>query len=58
MEFEVEKDPKAKPRELLNGSGAFGCEKLAPHLEEACCAPKLPRQGAGRPQAVKIQGDD
>jgi hypothetical protein len=33
VEFEVEEDPKAKARELLNGSRALGCEELAADLE-------------------------
>jgi hypothetical protein len=33
VEFEIEEDPKAKARELLNGSRALGCEELAADLE-------------------------
>jgi hypothetical protein len=37
---------------------AFGCEELLANFEKPNYAAKLPRQGAGRRQAVNIQGND
>ena len=43
VEFEIEEDPKAKARELLNDSRALGCEELAADLESP------PHPGAAAP---------
>jgi hypothetical protein len=58
VKLEIEEDIGAKARKLFNGLRAFGCEELFADLEKASYASKLPRQGAGRPQAVHIEGND
>ena len=58
MEFQIEEDIEAQARELFNRPRAFRREELQPNLKEACRTAKPPRQGAGRPQAVDIQGYD
>jgi len=37
---------------------AFGCEQLAPYLDELSRSSKLTRQYLSPPKAVNIQGDD
>ena len=58
VELEVEECFKAQVREPFNRPRAFRREELKPDLEQACRTPKAPRQGAGRPQAVDVQGYD
>jgi hypothetical protein len=58
VKLEVEEYFKAQAREPLDRPWAFSREELEPNLEQACRTPKAPRQGAGRPQAVDIQGYD
>jgi hypothetical protein len=58
VEFQVEEDFKAKARELLNGSRAFGGKELAADFEKAGCPADSTRHSEGRLEAVVIQGDD
>jgi hypothetical protein len=58
VELQVEKDPEAEARELVDCLRTLRCKELAADLEQTCRAPKPACQSAGRPQAVDIQGDD
>jgi hypothetical protein len=58
VKLEIKENLKAQTREPLDSPRAFRREELETHLEKACRTPKGPRQGAGRPQAVDIQGYD
>ena len=58
VEFEIEEYLEAQTREPFDRPRAFSCEELKPNFEEARRTAKPPRQGAGRPQAVNIQGYD
>ena len=48
VELEIEENLEAQARELFNRPRAFRSKELASDFEEACCAAKTPRQGAGR----------
>jgi hypothetical protein len=58
VEFQIEENVKAEARELFNRPRAFSRKELQPNLKQACRTAKPPRQGAGRPQAVDVQGYD
>jgi hypothetical protein len=58
VKLQVQEDPKAQAGQLFHCPGTFGRKKLAADLEQAGSIPELPRQGAGWPQAVNIQGYD
>ena len=58
VELEIEKYLEAQTRELFNRPRAFSRKELQPNLKQACRTAKPPRQGAGRPQAVDVQGYD
>ncbi len=58
VKFQVEEDIGAKTRKLFYGFRALGGKKLVPNLNEANNALELLHQGAGRRQAVYVQGQD
>jgi len=58
VEFQVEEDFKAKARELLNGSRAFGSKELAADFEKGGGPADSTRHSEGWLQAIVIQGDD
>jgi hypothetical protein len=58
VKLQVEEYPEAEGRKLFNGPRALRREELTADLDKAGHATKLARQGAGRPQAVNIQGND
>ena len=58
VEFQVEEDFKAKARELLDGSRAFGGKELAADFEKGGGPADSTRHSEGWLQAVVIQGDD
>jgi len=58
VEFEIEEDLCAGVREHLNCPRTLGSKELTPNFEEADYPAKPARQGAGRPQAVNVKGDD
>lgn len=58
VKLQVEEYPKTEGRKPFNGARPLRRKELTADLEKAGHATKLARQGAGRPQAVNIQGDD
>jgi len=58
VKLQVQEDPETHPGQSLDRPRAGRRKELAADLEEACDAVELPCQGTGRPQTVKIQGDD
>src|SRR5271154_3999204 len=56
VKFEIEEDFEAQAREFFDRSRAFRCEELQSDLEKARRTAKATRQGAGRTQAVNVQG--
>ncbi len=58
VELQIEEYIEAEAREPLNRPRALSCEELQPDLEQARRTAKTPRQGAGWPQAVNVQGYD
>ena len=58
VKLEIEEDFEAQARDFLDRSRAFRCEELQAYLEKARRTAKATRQGAGRPQAVNVQGYD
>jgi hypothetical protein len=58
VKLKIEEYFEAQAREFFNRSRAFRCEELQANLEKARRTAKATRQGAGRPQAVKVQGYD
>jgi hypothetical protein len=58
VKLEIEEDFEAQARDFFDRSRAFRCEELQANLEQARRTAKATRQGAGRPQAVKVQGYD
>jgi hypothetical protein len=58
VKFQVEEDSEAHIRELFDGSRSLGGKELTTDFEKAGCPAQLARQGAGRPDAIDIQGND
>ncbi len=56
VKLEIEEDFEAQARDFFDRSRAFRCEELQANLEEARRTAKATRQGAGRPEAVNVQG--
>lgn len=56
--LQVQENSKSHTGESLDGTGAFGREKLTTNLEKARRPVEPPGQLTGRPEAIYVQSDD